>query len=376
MEKTDSLPFKVGQLAESKSFIVGFRGAWFRCKIKGIKLKRGRVVHFLEFFDFPDEKVTSTQLYQKPPSSRVNSQEEGKMELMVRPCFPSFYRESEMPDLHTISEVVAITNNHWKVGDLVDWWFDGCFWSGRVTHLLGNDKVQIELLEPPLGEGRSYEAFCKDLRPSLDWSPEHGWTVPASLESETSCCARLIQPLNQVDKERKEHYSLRESNARGIGTALSEFLESSSSHRSVSSLPPQAGSSHPPVTDVLIETSVCGIDHEETCTTRKSGKLNLEDSVIRKASSIDDTSSSHEKVTSASDAMTQATSRKDRYNSSSSPKKMRIGEDEHVTSMMCTDSIESSVLGLEELAIKIRWIKGILRCGPRWSNPSWKFLEN
>ncbi|XP_058072612.1 uncharacterized protein LOC131221350 isoform X6 [Magnolia sinica] len=334
MEKTDSLPFKVGQLAESKSFIVGFRGAWFRCKIKGIKLKRGRVVHFLEFFDFPDEKVTSTQLYQKPPSSRVNSQEEGKMELMVRPCFPSFYRESEMPDLHTISEVVAITNNHWKVGDLVDWWFDGCFWSGRVTHLLGNDKVQ---------------------------------------ESETSCCARLIQPLNQ---ERKEHYSLRESNARGIGTALSEFLESSSSHRSVSSLPPQAGSSHPPVTDVLIETSVCGIDHEETCTTRKSGKLNLEDSVIRKASSIDDTSSSHEKVTSASDAMTQATSRKDRYNSSSSPKKMRIGEDEHVTSMMCTDSIESSVLGLEELAIKIRWIKGILRCGPRWSNPSWKFLEN
>lgn len=36
------------------------------------------------------------------------------------------------------------------------------------------------LPEPPWGEGKSYEAFSKDLRPSLDWSPEHGWTVPIS----------------------------------------------------------------------------------------------------------------------------------------------------------------------------------------------------
>lgn len=27
------LPFKVGQHAESRSFAVGFRGAWFRCEV-------------------------------------------------------------------------------------------------------------------------------------------------------------------------------------------------------------------------------------------------------------------------------------------------------------------------------------------------------
>lgn len=40
--------------------------------------------------------------------------------------------------------------------------------------------LQIELLKPPVGEGGTYEAFYKDLRPLLDWSPEQGWTVPNS----------------------------------------------------------------------------------------------------------------------------------------------------------------------------------------------------
>ena len=38
--------------------------------------------------------------------------------------------------------------------------------------------LQIELFPPPDGEGLSYEISCKDLRPSLDWSPENGWTMP------------------------------------------------------------------------------------------------------------------------------------------------------------------------------------------------------
>jgi hypothetical protein len=28
------LPYKVGDLAESKSLVSGYRGAWFRCKVK------------------------------------------------------------------------------------------------------------------------------------------------------------------------------------------------------------------------------------------------------------------------------------------------------------------------------------------------------
>ena len=39
---------------------------------------------------------------------------------------------------------------------------------------------QVELLPPPLGEGKSYQASFCDLRPSLDWSVEDGWTVPTS----------------------------------------------------------------------------------------------------------------------------------------------------------------------------------------------------
>lgn len=40
---------------------------------------------------------------------------------------------------------------------------------------------QVELPLPPVGEGvegETYEASCKDLRSSLDWSLEDGWTVP------------------------------------------------------------------------------------------------------------------------------------------------------------------------------------------------------
>ncbi|KQK04410.1 hypothetical protein BRADI_2g13380v3 [Brachypodium distachyon] len=30
----------------------------------------------------------------------------------------------------------------WKVGDLVDWWYTGCFWTGKITELLGDDKFK------------------------------------------------------------------------------------------------------------------------------------------------------------------------------------------------------------------------------------------
>lgn len=33
MVKKRSLPFKVGDEAEARSFETGYRGAWFRCKV-------------------------------------------------------------------------------------------------------------------------------------------------------------------------------------------------------------------------------------------------------------------------------------------------------------------------------------------------------
>ncbi|CBI36359.3 unnamed protein product, partial [Vitis vinifera] len=180
MDKHDHLPFKVGQFAEARSFLQGFRGAWFRCKIKEISLRKGHIGHVLEYIDFPDEKLNWTKLYQKPPISKSKSKEK-RRQLMLRPCFPPIYHVSQKPDINTITEVIVLVNDVWKVGDEVDWWTDGCYWSGRVTQLLGYDKVKIDLLPPPNGEGLSYEVFCKDLRPSLDWSPSYGWRVPSPM---------------------------------------------------------------------------------------------------------------------------------------------------------------------------------------------------
>lgn len=33
MMKNIDLPFEVGQMAESRTFMSGFRGAWFQCKV-------------------------------------------------------------------------------------------------------------------------------------------------------------------------------------------------------------------------------------------------------------------------------------------------------------------------------------------------------
>lgn len=65
---------------------------------------------------------------------------------MLRPYFPPVYHESTMPDVNTIAEVVVLVGDVWKVGDLVDWWKDGCYWSGRVTEVLGNEKVKVILI--------------------------------------------------------------------------------------------------------------------------------------------------------------------------------------------------------------------------------------
>ncbi|XP_027913476.1 uncharacterized protein LOC114173350 [Vigna unguiculata] len=190
------LPFQVGDLAESKSFQSGFRGAWFRCKIRDIRTKNAVISHLLEYFDYTDQKPSWIKLYQKPLSNIGKSKGLNK-ELMLRPSFPTFSRESGKPDVNGRSEVTVIVNNTWKVGDLVDWYTDGCYWSGSVTKLLGNDKVQINLLPPPLGEGLSYEALSKDLRPTLDWCPEKGWSVPIPVGDECrQPCARIINPAN------------------------------------------------------------------------------------------------------------------------------------------------------------------------------------
>ncbi|PKI67406.1 hypothetical protein CRG98_012191 [Punica granatum] len=117
---------------------------------------------------------------------------------MVRPRFPLVRRKSEKINIDDSSELTVIAEDQWKEGDLVDWWKDNCYWSGRVTKVLDNEKVQIELPRPPEGEGDTWDAYSKDLRPSLEWSPETGWTLPTiKVGKHNRHCAQLIKPLNE-----------------------------------------------------------------------------------------------------------------------------------------------------------------------------------
>uniref|UniRef100_A0A0D9WCJ8 Uncharacterized protein n=1 Tax=Leersia perrieri TaxID=77586 RepID=A0A0D9WCJ8_9ORYZ len=65
-----------------------------------------------------------------------------------------------------------------------------------------------ELLKPPIGEGRSYDAHCKDIRPALDWSLEKGWTVPRSQTHRRAAQMKRVHLMMMKSKRgnrRKEH---------------------------------------------------------------------------------------------------------------------------------------------------------------------------
>ncbi|KAK8504272.1 hypothetical protein V6N12_044811 [Hibiscus sabdariffa] len=149
-----NLPFEVGQLVETRSFLHGFRGAWFRCKIKEISWKNKELGHSLEYVDFPDEKIRWTKLYQ------CGKSKDKKRTLMIGGLTIAFGLEG-------------------------------------ITEKLDDENVKVELLPPPEGEGSLYDASCKDLRPSLDWSVDEGWKLPKG-DTNGLFCARIVKPLNQV----------------------------------------------------------------------------------------------------------------------------------------------------------------------------------
>ncbi|XP_073048864.1 uncharacterized protein [Primulina eburnea] len=231
----NNLPFKIGDLAEARTFEHGYRGAWFRCKIIEISTREGNAGHISEYYDFPDEKLEWTEFYQTNPY-RVGRTRERK-ELMLRPPYPPFYSKSQMPLVSEISEVTVIVDEAWKVGDLVDWWTTDCYWSGRIEALLGDCKATLKLRRPPHGEGKTYEVLYKDLRPSLDWSPQRGWTVPTQGGKHGRVCARIIEPLNQTgqetmsDREKDESKDKRTPNIQTQGSEDRRMSETSNTQR-------------------------------------------------------------------------------------------------------------------------------------------------
>ncbi|GJS98093.1 agenet domain-containing protein, partial [Tanacetum coccineum] len=124
-------------------------------------------------------------------------------QLMIRPCYPSIYHKNTMPSV--ISEVCVVTNNSWKVEDL------GACLCSALSHstslVMGLLQLHIEYPLPPAGEGKvdeTYEALCKDLRPSLVWSQEEGWIL-STVDGRTAGDAQLIFPSQKgTDSEREE----------------------------------------------------------------------------------------------------------------------------------------------------------------------------
>lgn len=314
-------PFQAAQEAESKSFEEGFRGAWFRCKIKEITYRKGVLGHRLEYFDYPDEKVRWVKLYQKPPYATQGLGRHDKFELMVRPRYPPFYRESELPDVLPESDVIVIVNDTWKVGDMIDWWCDGCFWSGRITQILGGDKVQIKLPDPPVGQGCYYEALCKDLRPSLDWSQENGWMVPLSGALGNGWYCAHLNWMHEKDVPRS-------------------YMGS--------------------------------VDTE-------NGVIEITADRVNEPSSFDDNDNSFDDDDDKNDLGTfKKSSTEGRY-ALSAEDDSDVTALKYLMSARCSSTLESSVMNLEEVACRIRWLKGVLKFGIQWSDfmiPSWKFLEN
>ncbi|TKY68083.1 Tudor, plant [Spatholobus suberectus] len=337
------LPFQVGDLAESRSFQCGFRGAWFRCKIRDIRMKNAVVSHLLEYFDYPDQKLSWIKLYQKSLGKSKGS----NRELMLRPSFPTVYYESEKLDVNTISEVIVIVNNIWKVGDLVDWHTDDCYWSGSVTKILGNDKVQIDLLPPPLGEGSTYEAFSRDLRPSLDWCPEKGWTVPMPMED--GCrqpCARIVNP----------------ANSDGIVKVGQPTVRTYSS---------------PPSQNLkgLLDCPYRSMARRKQCNIARNGMgIDESDSKVERACFSDNVSSSY--IMNASIENLEKATINGGYNEY--PTKKRSNRSLCLNSMS-SNTIEAAIMDLEELVNRIKWLRGVLNLRVPLSDtkqPSWEFSQH
>ncbi|XP_061991436.1 uncharacterized protein LOC133709643 isoform X1 [Rosa rugosa] len=391
MMASHNLPFKVGEDIEWSSFMKGYRGAWFRCKIKDIGWRNGQLSCALFYYDFPDEKSKWEKIYQSNPADSKRTRKE-KI-LMMRPPFPPMYNESKRPDVNTISEVVVIVSDVWKVGDLVDWWKDDCYWSGKVAEVLGDEKVKVELPRPPVGEGvegETYEASCNDLRASLNWSLEGGWTVPTSKESENGRpCARVIKPDNQGDIASLMVQSLGDGSRdvqaiAGVKQPLTG-KDTPAAETNMESDVADSGFERMSCPDTVSKLHVKDASNEmEATTTRvdildnkkplKRKKTHVADSGFGKMSFSDGVSKLH--VEDASNEMEATTTRVDILDNTKPVKRKKAHED-IVLNSMNSDTLEAALLDLEELVNRIKWMKGILEIGLPSTGamrPRWKFL--
>ncbi|KAF0923170.1 hypothetical protein E2562_003383 [Oryza meyeriana var. granulata] len=180
----------------------------------------GDLEYFLEYVDYPDEEKTWTKVFEKNPAyGKRNSN--ASRECMLRPSFPELYRGDQVPEQLPKSNVIVSVCDTPKVGDLIEWLSEGSYWTAKITKLLSEDMVKVQLLKPPIGEGGCYPAYCKDIRPALDWFLEKGWTVPLS-QANGRCwyAARLIHHRSDTQKSSSDEEATSDDNEEEAWTSL------------------------------------------------------------------------------------------------------------------------------------------------------------
>ncbi|KAH9602345.1 hypothetical protein KSS87_010927 [Heliosperma pusillum] len=364
MSKQQPSLFRAGQLAESRSFIEGFRGAWFRCEIKEVASGKGRIRCQVRYYDYDDDGLEWLDLYQTPQSSEGSKK--AKRELMLRPQFPPIYHESELPHMSASSDVAIVVDGGWSVGNIVDWWKDGCYWCGTITEILGDETVQVKLPDQPVGEGMSCVASFKDLRPSLNWRPDSGWTFPESKNDHSH--ARLIQPAKQalLPKSPDDMVLEGNSNPKATPRSLLDVSDSISSHTSANSLPL--------LNKLMHSKRYPKLDKDRAQAHGESMEMDPRDSAIRKPSCSDSVSSTYFNGASTEVPVVSSAKKQDPENISA--KRPRVNEPIPLNSTYC-DNIESTIMDLEELVCRVKWLKQLLKYGSLSTSMDnkWEFLE-
>ncbi|KAI3877156.1 hypothetical protein MKX03_010423 [Papaver bracteatum] len=225
--------------------------------------------------------------------------------------------------------------------------------AGDADHSTGDEIVQVQFPRSLMGEGGSYIVPDKELRRSLDWTPELGWTVPIPKVGETSePCVCLIQPKSpDVGKIRNNN----------VGTG-----ETSPSTFCSASLFSPGSSLDSSGREILFKPSA------DLLSKQKTGTANMNNGSVDKSTLSSSISSIHGDTCESVSARKTRPPR-EKYNSCRSSKKMRKTE----TDSTLSDMIESSIMNLEVLVNRVKRLKGALEYGAEFSTtmkPSWKFL--
>ena len=115
---------------------------WF-CKPLGFQVFFRWLKHFENA-----SGIHTTKVFQKRLAENENI-------LMVRPIRPRQSHENEegCGGEEEEEEEVVVVHGLWKVGDLVDWWKDDCYWSGTVLEV----REEVETVKVC----ESFELCCK-----------------------------------------------------------------------------------------------------------------------------------------------------------------------------------------------------------------------